>query len=82
MNDLLKHMLTGIDGITFDPARVIGYSSAVAVVGGFLFNSGWATVHGAAFDAQAYGVGAGMVLAGIAAVGAGVAVKAKTEPTP
>lgn len=81
MKTLLIHMLTGIDGVTFDPARVIGYGAAVAGVGVFLFNSVWSVTHSGAFDAQSYGLGFGGVCAGIMAVGVGVAAKAKTEPT-
>lgn len=81
MNTILTHMLTGIDGVTFDPARVIGYGAAVAGVAVFLFNSVWSVTHLGAFDAQAYGIGFGGVCAGIMAVGVGVAAKAKTEPT-
>lgn len=82
MNELLKHMMTGLDGVTFDPARVIGYGSAVAVVGTFLFNSVWSVTHAGTFDAQSYGVGAGAVLTGIMAVGIGVGAKANSEPKP
>lgn len=79
---MIKQLFTGIDGETFDPARVIGYGSAIAVVIAFLFNSIYSVMHAGTFDAQAYGVGAGGVLAGIMAVGVGVGAKAKTEPTP
>lgn len=79
--NIIKQLFTGIDGITFDPARVIGYGAAVAGVGGFIFNSVWAVLHGAPWDAQSYGIGLGAVLAGVMAVGVGVGAKAKTEPT-
>lgn len=82
MRNLIKQLFTGIDGETFDPARVIGYGSAIAVVGTFLFNSIWSVTHTGNFDASAYGVGAGGVLAGIMAVGVGVSVKSNTEPKP
>lgn len=82
MKNLLVHMLTGLDGVTFDPARVIGYGSSVAGVAAFLFNSVWAVVHIGTFDAQAYGIGFGGVCAGIMAVGIGVGAKANTEPKP
>lgn len=80
MRAMIKEMMTGPDGVTFDPARVIGYGTAVAGVGVFLFNSVWQVVHTHVFDPQAYGVGFGAVCAGIALVGVGVAVKAHTEP--
>lgn len=82
MRALLTQLFTGLDGVTLDPARVFGYGGAVLGVGTFVFNSVWAAVHGAAWDPQAYGVGLCAVLAGVCAVGAGVALKAKTEPTP
>ncbi len=80
MKNMIKQLFTGIDGATFDPARVIGYGAAVAGVGGFLFNSIFAVLHGAVWDAQAYGICLGAVLAGVMAVGVGVGAKAKTEP--
>lgn len=80
MRAMIKMMMTGPDGATFDPARVIGYGTAVAGVAVFLFNSVWAVAHTHAFDPQAYGMGFGAVCAGIALVGVGVAAKAHTEP--
>lgn len=82
MKKLLRDLFTGIDSITFDPARVIGYGSSVAGVGTFLFNSIWSVTHAGTFDAQSYGIGLGAVLAGVMAVGAGVGFKAHTEPKP
>jgi hypothetical protein len=80
MRHAIKMMATGPDGETFDPARVIGYGSAVAGVGVFLFNSVWSVLHLGTFDPQAYGLGFGAVCAGIMAVGIGVSAKASTEP--
>lgn len=80
MRHMIHEMMTGIDGETFDPARVVGYASAVAGVGVFLFNSLWSVTHLGTFDAQAYGAGFGLVCAGIMAVGIGVGAKAATEP--
>lgn len=80
MRAVVKQMMTGVDGVTFDPARVIGYGSAIAGVGVFLFNSAWAVVHSHAFDPQSYGIGFGAVCAGIMAIGIGVSAKANTEP--
>lgn len=80
MRNMIKMMMTGPDGATFDPARVIGYGTAVAGVAVFLFNSVWAVAHSHAFDPQAYGTGFAAMCVGIAAVGVGVAVKAHTEP--
>lgn len=80
MRRIIKQMATGPDGITFDPARVIGYGSAVFGVGTFLFNSIWSVTHTGTFDAQSYGIGLGAVFAGIMAIGIGVGVKASSEP--
>lgn len=80
MRAMIKMMMTGPDGETFDPARVIGYGAAVGGVGVFLFNSVWQVIHTHAFDPQVYGMGFGAVCAGIALVGCGVAAKAGTEP--
>ncbi len=80
MRVMIKMMMTGPDGVTFDPARVIGYGTAVSGVAVFLFNSIYQVIHTRAFDPQAYGAGFAAVCVGIAAVGVGVAVKAHTEP--
>lgn len=80
MKRMMKMMFTGPDGETFDPARVIGYGTAVAGVGVFLFNSVWAATHSHAFDPQTYGIGFGAVCAGIMAIGIGVGAKSHTEP--
>lgn len=71
---ILKDCLTGIDGVTYDPARIYGMIAVlvffvlavVAVVGN---NQPW--------DAQAYGIGFGALLAGF---GLGVNLKKSTEP--
>lgn len=80
MKLMIKQMMTGPDGVTFDPARVIGYGTAVAGVGVFLFNSIWQVMHTHAFDPQTYGAGFAAVCGGVMMVGVGVAVKAHTEP--
>lgn len=80
MKAMIKQMLTGPDGCTLDPARVVGYLTAIAGVAVFLFNSVWAVTHGEKFDLQAYGMGFAAVCGGIMAIGIGVGVKAHTEP--
>ena len=82
MIHMMRQMFTGLDGVTFVPARVIGYGAAVAGVSVFLFNSVWAVTHANVFDPQTYGVGFGAVCAGIMAIGIGVGAKAATEPQP
>lgn len=80
MKAMIKQLFTGPDGVTFDPARVIGYGTAVAGVAVFLFNSVWAVTHGEKFDQQAYGMGFAAVCGGIMAIGIGVGAKSHTEP--
>lgn len=82
MIHMMRQMFTGADGSTFDPARVIGYGSALAGVSVFLFDSVWSVTHSHTFDPQAYGIGFGAVCAGIMAIGIGVGAKASTEPKP
>lgn len=80
MRDLIKMMMTGPDGETFDPARVIGYGTAVAGVAVFLVNSVVSVIHTHAFDPAAYGTGFAAVCAGVMAIGIGVGAKAHAEP--
>lgn len=80
MRAMIKMMMTGPDGETFDPARVIGYGTAIAGVVVFLFNSVWEVVHGHSFDPQTYGVGFGALCGGVMAIGIGVGAKAHAEP--
>lgn len=73
MKVFLKHMCTGIDGETYDPARVLW----IAVSCAFVILAAYSVLHGNPFNAQDYGVGGGAILGG---GGAGVGFKAKTEP--
>jgi hypothetical protein len=82
MKHAIKMMATGPDGVTFDPARVIGYGVAAAGAAVFLFCSVWSVLHEGKFDAMAYGGGFGALCGGIMAVGIGVNAKASTEPKP
>lgn len=74
VSKIIKDCATGIDGVTYDPARLYGLLAVlvffvlalVAVVGK---DQPW--------DAQAYGIGFGTLLAGF---GLGVGLKARTEP--
>jgi hypothetical protein len=79
---IARDCATGPGGEVFDPARVIGYGTAIAGVAVFLFNSVWAVTHGEKFDQQAYGMGFAAVCGGIMAIGIGVGAKAHTEPKP
>lgn len=80
MKAMIKMMMTGPDGETFDPARVIGYGTAVAGVGVFLYNSVAAVVHTHTFDPQAYGAGFAALCGGVMMIGMGVGAKGHTEP--
>ena len=73
INKVIKDCLTGIDGETYDPARIY-LAAGVAV---FLGNAVLALIHGQTWNAQDFGLGFGALLA---AGGAGIALKAKTEP--
>lgn len=74
MKCFMRHILTGIDGESYDIARVvwaIGSMAYVVLAVADLF------VRGNSFNPQEYGVGFGALMAG---GGAAVSLKAKTEP--
>lgn len=74
MKKLIIDMLTGKDGSTYDVVRVGGVMTLLT----FLALAAYAVVaKGQTWDPQAFGIGAGAV---IAAVGAACGLKAKTEP--
>ena len=73
LKKVIHDCLTGVDGTTYDPARVYG-AMAVNV---FLINSVYAVIQNQNWDPVNYGTGFGILLAGF---GAAVALKAKTEP--
>ena len=74
MDKFFKDLFTGIDGKTYDPARVYG---GLAVVGFLALSTVAIVFHKQPWNAQDYGIGFGALLAGF---GVGVMVKAKTEP--
>jgi hypothetical protein len=71
---VIHDCLTGVDGVTYDPARVYG-GMAVNV---FLLNSMYAIYRGQPWGAVDFGTGFGLLMAGF---GAAVAMKSQTEPT-
>lgn len=87
MFDTIKKVIhdscTGIDGVTYNPVRLIGYSSCVGAVIVFFANSVYMAFTKATFDYMAFGTGFGALMVALAAVGTGEAIKSwgKTEPT-
>ena len=74
MIEFLRHCFTGIDGQSWDLGRIlwaIGVLAYIAYAGISLWHNK------TPFDMQAYGIGFAAVLA---AGGAALALKAKTEP--
>lgn len=65
--------ISGIDGVTVDPARVY----LLAAVCTFLAGAITVVIKTHALDFQAFGIGFGALLAG---GGLGIAAKSKTEP--
>lgn len=74
--------LTGIDGITYDPLKVIGYPSAIMAISVYLLAGIVALYKNGALDYVAYGTGFTALSGGLLAIAAGVAVKSRTEPAP
>lgn len=72
--NILKDCITGIDGKTVDPARLYGLLAVLAFLGVSIYS---VVFNNAVFDAQAYGIGFGTLLAGF---GISVAVKHSSEP--
>lgn len=71
---IIKDWFTGIDGESYDVGKALWVASAVM----FCFLAGWAiVVNKQDFDAMSYGGGLAAVLA---AGGAAIGMKAKTEP--
>ncbi|QEM67588.1 amino acid ABC transporter substrate-binding protein [Geobacter sp. FeAm09] len=71
---IIKDCLTGIDGQTFDAARV--YLAAGVIM--FLLLAGYAVYKGQPWTPVEFGTGFGTLLAG---AGAAIKLKEKTEPT-
>lgn len=70
---VIHDCLTGIDGVTYDPARVYGGMAVIV----FLANSMFALYRNQPWGPVDFGTGFGLLMAGF---GAAVAIKAKTEP--
>lgn len=74
---LLTDILTGKDNATYDISRVSGLLTVLTFLGLTVYSV--VRSEGHHFDMQAFGIGAGAV---IAAMGAALGMKAKTEPDP
>ena len=71
---LVNDVLTGKDNTTYDIARVAGAVTVLTFLGLSIYS---VVFKSQTFDMQSFGVGAGAV---IAAMGAALGMKAKTEP--
>lgn len=84
MIDLIKRVLhdcsTGIDGATFSPVRIVGYSSCTCAVIIYFANSIYMAFTKSTFDYVSFGSGFALIMGALLAVGAAEAVKTKTEP--
>lgn len=74
MNQLARDILTGINGQSFAIVKVLGF----AVVLVFLIIEIAAFITGKPFDANAYGIGAGLV---ITAMGGAIKLTETSEPS-
>lgn len=71
--NILTHILTGPDGVTYDPARVLWIFGILC----FLCFTGYEVYKKETFDMANYGIAYGALLA---AGAAGVKIKESTEP--
>lgn len=74
MMKLLKDCFTTADGESFDIGRVLWAQGVIVFLGLAIYSVAW---QGRPFDMQAFGIGLGATLA---AGGAALGWKAKTEP--
>jgi hypothetical protein len=73
---VLKHILTGKDGVTHD---IIRWLAVLAAAMGLGLEFYWVVIRQQPFDLQQFGIGCGALFV---SVGAALALKANTEPTP
>lgn len=71
---------TGIDGVSYNPVRIIGYSSCALAMLVYFCNSVWMAFTKDVFDYIGFGTGFAAIMGGLLAVGAAEAVKVHTEP--
>lgn len=77
---VIKDCSTGIDGVTYNPVRLIGYMSCTAAILTYLGNAVWLVFTKDSFDYVQFATGFSILMTGLIAVGAAEAVKTKTEP--
>lgn len=77
---LIKDCMTGPDGLTFDPARVVGYPMSIAGFCVFFYASIKSVLATHAFDYVAFGTGFAAMMGGLLLVAGSVAAKNHTEP--
>ena len=70
---IIKHCATGIDGVTYDVARIGGMIGVFAQI---MLSSVQLWAHHV-FDPSGFGIGIGAIIGG---AGAAVGLKSKTEP--
>lgn len=80
MNKFLTDLFTGVDGITYDPARVIGYGWSIVSGVAFLGFYGYTVIHTGIFNGSEFAMGSGAMAANLVAAAAGVHWKRSTEP--
>lgn len=73
MNKVLKDILTGINGETYDLGRLLWAVGVLTYIGLAIY----ALIKGQLWQPESYGIGLGAVLAG---GGAGIGLKKATEP--
>ena len=80
LNQVLRDAFTGIDGVSWDALKIVGYPSCAMAVTIYLANSVYLTFTKETFDYISFGAGFATLMGGLLAVAAGVAVKSDTEP--
>ena len=81
LKKVIKDIFTGIDGLTFDPARIVGYGTASVGVLGFASDTLIHLIQKGALDAKSFGIEFAALSGGLAAIAAGVSIKSNSEPT-
>lgn len=82
LKTLLHDCLTENDGVSYDPFRVGGFALSATGIPTFIGCAIWTTVKTGHFDAVAFGTAFAAMMAGMAALAGGVALKARTDAPP